>query len=80
MTRTQVKLNIKRATDNTIRLYNKYGKQIKICNSANSTNDDFTLLTKIKEDWHNASLEATKFETLLTNFYYKKNDKPSLHN
>jgi hypothetical protein len=80
MTRTELKLKIKRATDNTIRLFNKYGKQIKVCNSANSTNDDFTILTKIKEDWHNASLEATKFETLLTNFYYKKNDKPSLHN
>ena len=80
MKRTELKLKIKRATDNTIRLYNKYGKQIKICNSPNSTNDDFTLLTKIKEDWHLASLEATKFETLLTNFYYKKNDKPSLHN
>jgi hypothetical protein len=77
MKRTQVKLNIKRATDNTIRLYNKYGKQIKVCNSANSTNDDFALLTKIKEDWHNASLEATKYETLLTNFYNKKN---GIHN
>jgi hypothetical protein len=74
MKRTELKLKIKRATDNTIRLYNKYGKQIKVCNSANSTNDDFTLLTKIKEDWHNASLEATKFETLLTSFYTKKND------
>jgi len=72
MTRTELKLKIKRATDNNIRLFNKYGKQIKVCNSANSTNDDFTLLTKIKEDWHLASLEATKFETLLTNFYYKK--------
>jgi hypothetical protein len=73
MTRTQVKLNIKRATDNNIRLFNNYGKQIKVCNSANSTDEDFTLLTKIKEDWHEASLEATKYETLLTNFYYKKN-------
>ena len=72
MTRTQVKLNIKRATDNNIRLFNNYGKQIKVCNSANSTDEDFTLLAKIKEDWHLASLEATKFETLLTNFYYKK--------
>jgi hypothetical protein len=72
MKRTELKLNIKRATDNTIRLFNNYGKQIKVCNSANSTNEDFTLLTKIKEDWHNASLEATKYETLLTNFYYKK--------
>jgi hypothetical protein len=80
MKRTELKLNIKRATDNTIRLFNNYGKQIKVCNSENSTDDDFTLLTKIKEDWHNASLEATRFETLLTNFYYKKNDKPSLHN
>ena len=80
MTRTQVKLNIKRATDNTIRLFNNYGKQVKICNSENSTDEDFTILTKIKEDWHLASLEATRFETLLTNFYYKKNDKPSLHN
>ena len=74
MTRTELKLKIKRATDNTIRLFNNYGKQIKVCNSANSTNDDFTLLTKIKEDWHNASLEATKYETLLTSFYNKKND------
>jgi hypothetical protein len=74
MTRTEVKRNIKRATDNTIRLYNNYGKQVKICNSANSTDDDFTILTKIKEDWHLASLEATKYETLLSNFYIKKND------
>ena len=74
MTRTQVKLNIKRATDNNIRLFNNYGKQIKVCNSENSTDEDFTLLTKIKEDWHLASLEATKYETLLSNFYYKKND------
>jgi hypothetical protein len=74
MTRTELKQKIKRATDNTIRLFNNYGKQIKICNSANSTNDDFTLLTTIKEDWHNASLEATKYETLLTSFYNKKND------
>ena len=74
MTRTEVKRNIKRATDNTIRLYNNYGKQVKICNSANSTDKDFTLLTKIKEDWHLASLEATKYETLLSNFYIKKND------
>jgi hypothetical protein len=74
MTRTQVKLNIKRATDNNIRLFNNYGKQVKICNSANSTDEDFALLTKIKEDWHLASLEATKYETLLTNFYNKKND------
>jgi hypothetical protein len=73
MTRTELKLKIKRATDNNIRLFNKYGKQIKVCNSANSTNDDFTILTKIKEDWHNASLEATKYETLLTSFYNKKN-------
>jgi hypothetical protein len=80
MKRTELKLNIKRATDNTIRLFNNYGKQIKVCNSENSTDDDFTLLTKIKEDWHKASVEATKYETLLTNFYYKKNDKPSLHN
>ena len=72
MTRTELKLKIKRATDNTIRLFNNYGKQIKVCNSANSTDEDFTLLTKIKEDWHNASLEATKYETLLTSFYYKK--------
>jgi hypothetical protein len=77
MKRTQVKLNIKRATDNTIRLFNNYGKQVKICNSENSTDEDFTLLTKIKEDWHKASLEATKYETLLTNFYYKKN---GIHN
>ncbi len=73
MTRTELKLKIKRATDNNIRLFNKYGKQIKVCNSANSTNDDFTLLTKIKEDWHNASLEVTKYDLLLTNFYNKKN-------
>jgi hypothetical protein len=74
MTRTELKLKIKRATDNNIRLFNKYGKQIKVCNSANSTDEDFTLLTNIKEDWHNASLEATKYETLLTSFYNKKND------
>jgi hypothetical protein len=74
MTRTEILTNIKKSTEKTIRLYNKYGKQIKVCNSRNSTNDDFTLLTKIKEDWHNASLEATKYETLLTNFYNKKND------
>jgi hypothetical protein len=74
MTRTEILTNIKKSTEKTIRLYNKYGKQIKVCNSSNSTNDDFTLLTKIKEDWHNASLEATKYETLLSNFYYKKND------
>jgi hypothetical protein len=74
MKRTELKLKIKRATDNNIRLFNNYGKQIKVCNSENSTDEDFTLLTKIKEDWHKASLEATKFETLLTNFYYKKND------
>ena len=80
MKRTELKLKIKRATDNNIRLFNNYGKQIKVCNSENSTDEDFTLLTKIKEDWHEASLEATRFETLLTNFYYKKNDKPSLHN
>ena len=73
MKRTELKLKIKRATDNNIRLFNNYGKQIKVCNSANSTDEDFTLLTKIKEDWHEASLEATKYETLLTNFYYKKN-------
>jgi len=74
MKRTEVKLKIKRATDNTIRLFNNYGKQIKICNSANSTDEDFTILTKIKEDWHLASLEATRYETLLTSFYNKKND------
>ena len=72
MTRTELKLKIKRATDNNIRLFNNYGKQIKVCNSENSTDEDFTLLTKIKEDWHEASLEATKYETLLTSFYYKK--------
>jgi hypothetical protein len=74
MKRTELKLKIKRATDNNIRLFNKYGKQIKVCNSANSTDEDFTILTKIKEDWHEASLEATKYETLLSNFYIKKND------
>ena len=74
MKRTELKLKIKRATDNNIRLFNNYGKQIKVCNSENSTDEEFTLLTKIKEDWHKASLEATKFETLLTNFYYKKID------
>jgi hypothetical protein len=74
MTRTEILTNIKKSTEKTIRLYNKYGKQIKVCNSSNSTNDDFTLLTKIKEDWHKASLEATKYETLLTSFYNKKND------
>ena len=77
MKRTELKLKIKRATDNTIRLFNNYGKQVKICNSANSTDEDFTILTKIKEDWHLASLEATKYETLLTNFYNKKN---GIHN
>ena len=77
MKRTELKLKIKRATDNNIRLFNNYGKQVKICNSANSTNDDFTLLTKIKEDWHKASLEATRYETLLTSFYNKKN---GIHN
>jgi hypothetical protein len=77
MTRTELKLKIKRATDNNIRLFNNYGKQIKVCNSANSTDEDFTLLTKIKEDWHEASLEATKYETLLTSFYNKKN---GIHN
>ena len=77
MTRTEILTNIKKSTEKTIRLYNKYGKQIKVCNSSNSTNDDFTLLTKIKEDWHNASLEATKYETLLSNFYIKKN---GIHN
>ena len=77
MKRTELKLKIKRATDNNIRLFNNYGKQVKICNSANSTDEDFTLLTKIKEDWHLASLEATKYETLLTNFYNKKN---GIHN
>jgi len=74
MTRTEILTNIKKSTEKTIRLYNKYGKQIKVCNSANSTDEDFTLLTKIKEDWHEASLEATKYETLLSNFYIKKND------
>jgi hypothetical protein len=74
MTRTEILTNIKKSTEKTIRLYNKYGKQIKVCNSRNSTDEDFTLLTKIKEDWHLASLEATKYETLLTNFYNKKND------
>ncbi len=74
MTRTELKRNIKIATDNNIRLFNKYGKQIKVCNSANSTDEDFTLLTKIKEDWNLASLESTKYETLLTSFYNKKND------
>ena len=74
MKRTELKLKIKRATDNTIRLFNNYGKQIKVCNSANSTDEDFTLLTKIKKDWHEASLEATKYETLLTSFYNKKNE------
>jgi hypothetical protein len=74
MKRTELKLKIKRATDNNIRLFNNYGKQIKVCNSANSTDEDFTLLTKIKEDWHLASLEATRYETLLTSFYNKKND------
>jgi hypothetical protein len=77
MTRTEILTNIKKSTEKTIRLYNKYGKQIKVCNSENSTDEDFTLLTKIKEDWHLASLEATKYETLLTNFYYKKN---GIHN
>jgi hypothetical protein len=77
MKRTELKLKIKRATDNNIRLFNNYGKQIKVCNSANSTDEDFTLLTKIKEDWHKASLEATRYETLLTSFYYKKN---GIHN
>jgi hypothetical protein len=77
MTRTEILTNIKKSTEKTIRLYNKYGKQIKVCNSANSTDEDFTLLTKIKEDWHLASLEATKYETLLTNFYNKKN---GIHN
>ena len=74
MTRTEILSNIKKSTEKTIRLYYKYGKQIKVCNSENSTDEDFTLLTKIKEDWHEASLEATKYETLLSNFYIKKND------
>jgi hypothetical protein len=77
MKRTEILTNIKKSTEKTIRLYNNYGKQVKICNSENSTNDDFTILTKIKEDWHLASLEATKFETLLTSFYNKKN---GIHN
>ena len=77
MTRTEILTNIKKSTEKTIRLFNNYGKQIKVCNSANSTDEDFTLLTKIKEDWHLASLEATKFETLLTSFYNKKN---GIHN
>jgi hypothetical protein len=77
MKRTELKLKIKKSTDNTIRLFNNYGKQIKVCNSANSTDEDFTILTKIKEDWHKASLEATRFETLLTSFYNKKN---GIHN
>ena len=77
MTRTEILTNIKKSTDKTIRLYYKYGKQIKVCNSANSTDEDFTILTKIKEDWHEASLEATKYETLLTSFYNKKN---GIHN
>lgn len=72
MTRTEVIMQIKKATEKTISLYRKYGKQIKICNSANSTEEDFDLLTNIKTDWHEASLEATRFETLLTNFYHKK--------
>jgi hypothetical protein len=74
MTRTEILTNIKKSTEKTIRLYYNYGKQIKVCNSENSTDEDFTLLTKIKEDWHEASLEATKYETLLSNFYIKKND------
>jgi hypothetical protein len=77
MKRTELKLKIKKSTDNNIRLFNNYGKQIKVCNSANSTDEDFTLLTKIKEDWHLASLEATRYETLLTSFYNKKN---GIHN
>jgi hypothetical protein len=77
MTRTEILTNIKKSTEKTIRLYYKYGKQIKVCNSRNSTDEDFTLLTKIKEDWHLASLEATKYETLLSNFYIKKN---GIHN
>jgi hypothetical protein len=72
MTRTEVITNIKKATEKTISLYRSYGKQIKVCNSANSTEEDFDLLTKIKADWHEASLEATRFETQLSNFYYKK--------
>jgi hypothetical protein len=72
MKRTELKLKIKRATDNTIRLFNNYGKQIQVCNSENSTDEDFTILTKIKKDWQNASLESTRYETLLTSFYYKK--------
>ena len=77
MKRTEILTNIKKSTEKTIRLYNNYGKQVKICNSDNSTDEDFIILTKIKEDWHKASLEATRFETLLTSFYNKKN---GIHN
>lgn len=62
----------KESNEETIRLYNKYGKQIKVCNSPKSTKEDYNLLTKIKEQWHEASIEATKYETLYTNFYYNK--------
>jgi len=74
MTRTEIMKKKKESNIETIKLYNKYGAQIKVCNSPKSTSEDFTLLNKIKEDWHEASLEATKYETLLTSFYNKKND------
>ena len=71
MTRTQVKLNIKRATDNNIRLFNNYGIQIKLCNSAKSVDNDFVKLGSLKREWHEATIENTRLEQILGNLYNK---------
>ena len=75
MTRTEIMKKKKESNIETIKLYNKYGAQIKVCNSPKSTKEDYNVLNKIKEKWHEASLEATKYETLYTSFYSNKNGK-----
>lgn len=62
---TLLKQQIEKTIEETKSLFNKYGMQIKKCNSKNSTQADFDVLSKVKSDWQISTDKITSLETEL---------------
>ena len=62
---TELKVKLDLAIKETKSLFNKYGTQIKKCNSEKSTQSDFEVLSQIKKDWQISTDNITELETEL---------------
>jgi hypothetical protein len=71
MQRKELIRQIAIATERCQYLHQSYGLQIKLCNSAKSVDSDFVKLSSLKREWHDATIENTRLESILSNLYNK---------